>query len=97
VYLDLLQDTSHPESQVHRDPLVEELVEELKDRVAFLERTLVRRSPSAILVASTSFQVGTLSILDDNRVRASLRGAPALSHSANLTKHGMVIPCPKTA
>ncbi len=47
VYLDLSQDTSHPESQVHRDPLVEELVEELRDRVAFLERSLERRSLEA--------------------------------------------------
>jgi hypothetical protein len=38
---------SHPESQVHRDPLVEELVEELRDRVAFLERSLERRSVEA--------------------------------------------------
>ena len=47
VYLDLSQDTSHPESQVHRDPVVEELVEELRDRVAFLERSLERRSVEA--------------------------------------------------
>ena len=47
VYLDLSQDASHPESQVHRDPLVEELVEELRDRVAFLERSLERRSVEA--------------------------------------------------
>jgi hypothetical protein len=47
VYLDLSQDTSHPESQVHRDPVVEELVEELRDRVAFLERSLERRSLEA--------------------------------------------------
>ncbi len=47
VYLDLSQDTSHPESQVHRDPMVEELVEELRDRVAFLERSLERRSLEA--------------------------------------------------
>ena len=47
VYLDFSQDTSHPESQVHRDPLVEELVEELRDRVAFLERSLERRSLEA--------------------------------------------------
>ena len=46
-YLDLSQDTSHPASQVHRDPLVEELVEELKNRVAFLERALERRSVEA--------------------------------------------------
>jgi hypothetical protein len=38
---------SHPESQVHRDPLVEELLEELRDRVAFLERSLERRSVEA--------------------------------------------------
>ncbi len=42
VYLDLSQDTSHPESQVHRDPAVEELVEELRDRVASQERQLER-------------------------------------------------------
>jgi hypothetical protein len=47
VYLDLPQDTSHPESQIHRGPLVEELVEELRDRVAFLERELERRSVEA--------------------------------------------------
>jgi hypothetical protein len=47
VYLDLTQDISHLESQVHRDPLVEELVEELKDRVAFLERALEQRSVEA--------------------------------------------------
>jgi hypothetical protein len=33
VYLDLSQDMSHPESQIHRNSLVEEL----KDRVRFLE------------------------------------------------------------
>jgi hypothetical protein len=47
VYLDLTRDMSRPESQVHRDPLVEELVEELRDRVAFLERALERRSVEA--------------------------------------------------
>ena len=47
VYLDMSQDTSHPESQIHRDPLVDELVEELRDRVAFLERSLERRSVEA--------------------------------------------------
>jgi hypothetical protein len=47
VYLDLSQDMSQPESQVHRDPLVEELLEELRDRVAFLERLLERRSVEA--------------------------------------------------
>jgi hypothetical protein len=47
VHLDLSQDVSNPESQVHRDPLVEELVEELRDRVAFLERALERRSLEA--------------------------------------------------
>jgi hypothetical protein len=47
VYLDLSQGMSHPESQVHRDPLVEELLEELRDRVAFLERSLERRSVEA--------------------------------------------------
>lgn len=43
VYLDLSQDTSHSESQVHREPMVEEL----RDRVAFLERELDRRSVEA--------------------------------------------------
>jgi hypothetical protein len=43
VYLDLTRDVSHPKSQAHRDPLVEQLVEELRDRVAFLERALDRR------------------------------------------------------
>jgi hypothetical protein len=47
VYLDLSQDMSHSESQLHRDPLVEELVEELRDRVAFLERELERRGMEA--------------------------------------------------
>jgi hypothetical protein len=47
VYLDLRQDMSHPTSQVHRDPLVEELVEELKDRGVFLERALDRRCVEA--------------------------------------------------
>jgi hypothetical protein len=47
VYLDLSQDMSHSESQVHSNPLVEELVEELRDRVAFLERTLERRGIEA--------------------------------------------------
>jgi hypothetical protein len=47
VYLNLSQDMSHLESQVHRDPLVEELIEELRDRVAFLERALERRSVEA--------------------------------------------------
>jgi hypothetical protein len=47
VYLDLTQDIPRPESQVHRDPLVEELVEELRDRVAFLEQALDRRSVEA--------------------------------------------------
>ena len=47
VYLDLSSDMSHPEPQVHRDPAVEELVEELRDRVAFLERSLERRSLEA--------------------------------------------------
>ena len=47
VYLDLGQDISHPKSQVHRDPMVDELVEELKDRVAFLERALDRKSLEA--------------------------------------------------
>ena len=47
VYLDLSQDTCHPEAQVHHDPLVEELLEELRDRVAFLERSLERRSVEA--------------------------------------------------
>jgi hypothetical protein len=36
VYLDMYEDKSHPESQVDHDPLVEEL----RDRVRFMERTL---------------------------------------------------------
>lgn len=36
VYLDLYEDKSHPESQVGHDPLVEEL----RDRVRFMERQL---------------------------------------------------------
>jgi uncharacterized small protein (DUF1192 family) len=47
VYLDLSQDMSHSESQLHRDPLVVELVEELRDRVAFLERELEHRGMEA--------------------------------------------------
>ena len=47
VRLDLRQGMSYPRSQVHHDPLVKELVEELKDRVAFLERALDRRSVEA--------------------------------------------------
>ena len=47
VYLNLSQDMSQPESQVHCDPLVEEPVEELRDRVAFVERSLERRSIEA--------------------------------------------------
>jgi hypothetical protein len=47
VYLDLSQDMSRPKSQVHHDPLVEELLEDLRDRVAFLERSLERRSVEA--------------------------------------------------
>ncbi len=47
VYLDLSRDMSNPQSQLHRDPVVEELVEELRDRVAFLERALERRSVEA--------------------------------------------------
>jgi hypothetical protein len=47
VYLDLGQGISHPTSQVHRDPMVNELVEELKDRGAFLERALDRKSLEA--------------------------------------------------
>jgi hypothetical protein len=47
VYLDLSQDMSQPESQAHRDPLVEELIEELRGRVAFLERSLEQRSVEA--------------------------------------------------
>ncbi|MDQ3864044.1 MAG: hypothetical protein M3317_11200 [Actinomycetota bacterium] len=43
VYLDLPQDMSYPESQVDRDPLVEEL----RDRVRLLERELDRRSVEA--------------------------------------------------
>ena len=47
VYLDLSQDMSRPESQYTCDPLVEELVEEPRDRVAFLKRALERRSVEA--------------------------------------------------
>jgi hypothetical protein len=47
VYLDLSQNMSQAESQEHRDPLVEELLEEMRDRVAFLERSLERRSVEA--------------------------------------------------
>jgi hypothetical protein len=47
VYLGLSLDTSKPESQVHRDPMVKELVEELRDRVAFLERSPEQRSVEA--------------------------------------------------
>jgi hypothetical protein len=47
VYLDLSRDMSQPESQVHRDPLVEELVEEPRDRVALLKRALERWSVEA--------------------------------------------------
>ena len=43
VYLDLYQDMSHPESRVDH----EALVEELRDRVRFLERELDRRSIEA--------------------------------------------------
>ena len=47
VYLGLSLDTSKPESQVHRDPMVKELVEELRVRVAFLERSPEQRSVEA--------------------------------------------------
>jgi hypothetical protein len=47
VYLDLLGDMSEPESQVHRDLPEEELVEEMRDRVALLERAQERRSVGA--------------------------------------------------
>ena len=47
MYLDLLCDMSEPESQVHRDLPVEGLVEEMRDRVAMLERSLERRSVEA--------------------------------------------------
>ncbi len=43
VYLDLYRDMSNPESQVDHEPLVEEL----RDRVRFLERELDRRSVEA--------------------------------------------------
>ncbi len=43
VYLDLYQDMSHPKSQVDHKALVEEL----RDRVRFLERELDRRSVEA--------------------------------------------------
>jgi hypothetical protein len=38
VYLDLSQDMSHPESQIHREPLVEEL----RDQVGYLREQLRR-------------------------------------------------------
>jgi hypothetical protein len=47
VYLDLSRDIPKLESQVHHDRLAEELVDELRDRVAFLERSLERRSVEA--------------------------------------------------
>jgi hypothetical protein len=47
VYLDLTQDVSHPKPQVQHDPLVEVSGEELKDRLAFLERALDRRGMEA--------------------------------------------------
>ena len=47
VYLNLSRDTSNPESQVHHDPVDEEPVEERRNRVAFLERSLERRSLEA--------------------------------------------------
>ena len=47
VYLDLSRGIPKLESQVHHDRLVEELVDELRDRVAFLERSLERRSVEA--------------------------------------------------
>jgi len=43
VHLDMYQDVSNPESQVDHEPLVEEL----RDRVRFLERELDRRSLEA--------------------------------------------------
>ena len=43
VYLSLSQDTSNPESQVYHEPLVEEL----RDRIRFMERELDRRSIEA--------------------------------------------------
>jgi hypothetical protein len=55
VYLDLTQDRSHPESQIHRDPLVEEL----RDRLRFLEDQLQQandrdRENRRIIAALTS-------------------------------------------
>jgi superoxide dismutase len=47
VYLTLSQGMSHSEPQVHHEALVEELIEELRDRVAFLERSLERKSVEA--------------------------------------------------
>ncbi len=43
VHIDLSQDMSQPESQVYHEPLIEEL----RDRVRFLERELDRRSVEA--------------------------------------------------
>ncbi len=47
VYLGLSLATSKLESQVHREPMVKELVDELRDRVAFLERLPEQRSVEA--------------------------------------------------
>ncbi len=47
MYLDLSQDRSHHESKAYCDPVVEELVKEVRDQVTFLERSLERRSLQA--------------------------------------------------
>ena len=66
VYLDGSHAKSHPELQVHRDPLVEELIEELRDRVAFLERALERRS-----VEAERYQQIVAGLTQTNNQRAS--------------------------
>lgn len=47
VYLGLSQDMSHPESQVHRDPVVEDLVEELRGRGAQRPGGIIRACAGA--------------------------------------------------
>jgi hypothetical protein len=47
VYLDLSQDMSHHESEAYCDPVVEELVKQLRDQVRFLKRSLELRSLQA--------------------------------------------------
>ena len=72
---------SHPESQVHRDPVVEELVEELRDRVAFLERALERRNVEAeryqqIVAGLTQTNNQLASRLRELEAPQELSGAP---------------------